>query len=326
MAARAGVSVAVASGVLHGARAEAAVRERVLRAVREIGYRPAPHTRPVHRPPLHLLGVQYNLQQPFHTDLVAAMQVAAERVGYRIDLGGVAPYHGERHVVDALLNQHCGALITLGSKATSTQLTELAAKVPVVVVARRLRPGVPTLDVVRTAEERGARQAVAHLVGLGHRDIVHIDGGRAPNAAERRGGYRVAMNVHGLGGHADVLSGGQTETDGAAAVRALLNAGGRVPTAVLTFNDRCALGAIDVLRSAGITIPGQVSVVAFADSRPSQDSPTALTAVVPDVSRLAEHSVGWAVARLEGRQTSGRETLVAPLLLPGATAAAARAD
>ncbi|MFI1213464.1 hypothetical protein ACH4UV_38495 [Streptomyces sp. NPDC020802] len=56
-------------------------------------------------------------------------------------------------------------------------------------MARRLRLAVLGLEVVRTADAEGARQTVDHLIALGHRDIAHIDGGRAPGAADRRRGY-----------------------------------------------------------------------------------------------------------------------------------------
>ncbi|MFF4274335.1 hypothetical protein [Streptomyces sp. NPDC001536] len=75
---------------------------------------------------------------------------------------------------------------------SAARLAELAAQLPVVSVARRLRPLTDVVDIVRAADDEGARQAVDHLVALHHRDIGHIDGGKAPGAADRRRGYKLA--------------------------------------------------------------------------------------------------------------------------------------
>ncbi|MER6565524.1 substrate-binding domain-containing protein [Streptomyces sp. NPDC001093] len=175
---------------------------------------------------------------------------------------------GERRAVDALLADRCEALILLGPQAPAARLAELAAQLPVVSVARRLRPPVPGLEVVRTADDAGARQAVDHLVALGHRAIAHIDAGRAPGAADRRRGCRTAMNRHGLAGHIRILPGGLTEEEGAGAARAL-SADRRRPTAVLAFNDRCATGVLDVFLRSGIAVPATCPWSAVDDSRTS---------------------------------------------------------
>ncbi|MPY61451.1 LacI family DNA-binding transcriptional regulator [Streptomyces spongiae] len=317
VAARAGVSVALVSIVMRGAKgAGAGTRERVLEAAREIGYRPDARARLLRSNRSRLLGVQFGLQHPFHADLVEGVYAAAEPAGYQIALSAVAPSRGERHAVESLLGDRCEALILLGPQAPAPRLAELAAQLPVVSVARRLRPAVPGVDVVRTADDEGARQAVDHLVSLGHRDIVHIDGGRAPGAADRRRGYRTAMNHHGLGDRTRVLPGGLTEEDGAAAVRSLLGDGPR-PTAVVAFNDRCATGVLDVLLRARVAVPGEMSVVGFDDSHLARLAHISLTTVGQDVRRLAELAVGRAVERVEGdgAAASGKETVIAPRLV-----------
>jgi len=81
------------------------------------------------------------------------------------------------------------------------------------------------------------RLAVDHLAELGHREIVHVDGARGPGAADRRNGYRTAMRRRGLTQR--IVPGGPSEEDGAAAARGLADV---PPTAVLTYNDRCAVG------------------------------------------------------------------------------------
>ncbi|MGP3961109.1 LacI family DNA-binding transcriptional regulator [Nonomuraea sp. 3N208] len=324
VAARAGVSTALVSIVMRGAKgASASTRERVLQAAKEIGYRPDARARLLRSSRSRLLGVQFGLQQPFHADLVEGVYAAAEAACYLVALSAVAPSRGERHAVETLLADRCEALILLGPQAPAAQLEELAARLPVVSVARRLGRASAGVDVVRTADDDGARQAVDHLVSLGHRDIAHIDGGRAPGAADRRRGYRTAMSRHGLFGQVRILGGGLTEEDGAAAARVLLN-GGPLPTAVLAFNDRCATGVLDTFLRARVAVPDEVSVVGFDNSHLARLAHIDLTTVAQDIPRLASLAVGRAIARLEGEPASGKDIVVAPRLVTRGTTAPPR--
>ena len=336
VAARAGVSTALVSIVMREAKgASAATRERVLQAARDIGYRPDARARLLRSQRSRLLGVQFGLQQPFHADLVEGIYAAAEPAGYEVALSAVAAGRGEQRAAETLLADRCEALVLLGPQAPAARLAELARQLPVVSVARRLRSPIPGLEVVRTADDEGARQAVDHLVGLGHRGIAHVDGGRAPGAADRRRGYRTAMNRHGLGEHIRVLPGGLTEEEGASAARVLLAARPR-PTAVLAFNDRCATGVLDVFLRSGVTVPGDISVVGFDDSHLARLAHIDLTTVGQDSARLARLAVGRAVARLEdvarlgevarleGEEAAAWEDVVAPRLVVRGTTGAPR--
>jgi DNA-binding LacI/PurR family transcriptional regulator len=319
VAARAGVSTALVSTVMRDTKgASAATRERILQAAKEIGYRPDARARLLRSHRSRLLGVQFGLQHPFHTDLVECLYAAAEPVGYQIALSAVAPSRSEQHAVESLLADRCEALILLGPQAPAARLAELAGQLPVVSVARRLRPSSGQVAVVRTADDEGARQAVDHLVGLGHRDIAHIDGGRAPGAADRRRGYRTAMTRHGLAEHIRVLPGGLTEDEGAAAASTLLTTRPR-PTAVVAFNDRCATGVLDTLLRSGVRVPAEISVIGFDDSRLARLAHIDLTTVGQDIPRLAELAVGRAVARLEGEPDPEGEIVIAPHLVVRST-------
>ncbi|MGN9846404.1 LacI family DNA-binding transcriptional regulator [Nonomuraea sp. H19] len=323
VAARADVSTALVSIVMRGAKgASPGTRERVLQAAREIGYRPDARARLLRSNRSRLLGVQFGLQHPFHADLVEGIYAAAEPAGYQVALSAVTAARNERHAVETLLADRCEALILLGPQVPAAQLAELAAQLPVVSVARRLRGTAAEVDVVRTADDEGARQAVDHLVALGHRDIAHIDGGRAPGAAERRRGYRTAMSRHGLFGQVRLLPGGLTEEDGAAAARALLDGSPR-PTAVLAFNDRCATGVLDTFLRAGLAVPGEISVVGFDNSRLARLAHIDLTTVGQDIPGLARLAVERAIARLEGEPVAVKEIVIAPRLIVRGTTAAA---
>ncbi|MER5788058.1 LacI family DNA-binding transcriptional regulator [Streptomyces sp. NPDC001980] len=321
VAARAGVSTALVSIVMRGVKgASTATRERVLRAAQEIGYRPDSRARLLRSNRTHLIGVQFEIQEPFHTDLVERLYSAAEAAGYQLALSAVAASRSERQAVESLLGDRCEALILVGPQAPAPRLAELAALLPVASVARRLRPAVPGVQVVRTADAEGARQAVDHLVALGHRDILHIDGGRAPGAAERRRGYRTAMTDHGLADRIRILPGGLTEQDGAAAARAIVDAA-PWPTAVLAFNDACATGLLGALFRAGVQVPGEISVVGFDDSRMARLPHIDLTTVAQDIPRIAELTVAAVTGRLEGNVPPSREDVVAPRLVVRGTTA-----
>jgi DNA-binding LacI/PurR family transcriptional regulator len=319
VAARAGVSVALVSIVIRGVRgASPESRQRIMRAADELGYRPDTRARLLRSRRSRLLGVVFGVQHPFHGDLVSGLYTAADRVDYQLTLSAVTPDRDDRRAVASLLQDRCEALILLGPQAPTGYLGELTARLPVVVVARAIRHR--AVDVVRTADDEGLRQAVDHLVGLGHRRIAHVDGGRAPGAAERRRGYRDAMHRHGLDAQAAVLPGGLTEEDGAAAARALLRTDRR-PTAVTVFNDRCAIGALDVLQRAGLSVPGDISVVGYDDSRLARLAHVDLTTVAQDTERLTTLAVHRAVDRLDATPVTRRELVVAPRLVVRSTTA-----
>jgi DNA-binding LacI/PurR family transcriptional regulator len=321
VAARAGVSTALVSIVMREAPgASAATRERVRAVADELGYRPDIRARLLRRSRSRLLGVVFGVQHAFHGDLVDGLYTAAERVGYELALSAVTPGRDERRAVASLLQDRCEALVLLGPQASTAQLAELAARLPVVVVARAVRHR--AVDVVRTDDAQGIAQAVDHLAGLGHRRIAHVDGGRAAGAAERRRGYAEALHRLGLGRHALVVPGGLGEDDGADAARALLDLPPeRRPTAVTVFNDRCATGVLDVLRAHGVAVPAALSVVGYDDSRLARLSHIDLTTIAQDAATMTELAVARAVARLDGTVTGEREQVVAPhLVVRGTTA------
>ena len=320
VAARAGVSTALVSTVIRDVPgASAATRQRILQAAEEIGYRPDARARLLRSNRSRLIGVTFGVQHAFHGDLVSGLYEAADAEGYEIALSAVTPRRDERRAVGSLLQDRCEAMILLGPDSPAGYLAELAGRCPVVVVARAVNGR--GVDVVRTADDEGLQQAVDHLVALGHRRIAHIDGGRAPGAAQRRRGYRQAMHRHGLDADILIVPGGLGEEDGAEAARQLL-ATVPSPTAVAVFNDRSATGLLDVFRNAGLSVPQDISVVGFDDSRLARLSHVDLTTVAQDAGRMATLAVARAIDRLDGTPTGGREIVIPQrLIFRGTTAA-----
>src|SRR5262249_9550258 len=142
--------------------------------------------------------------------------------------------------------------------------------------------------------------------GLGHHDVLHVDGGHHPISALRRQGYRAAMRRYGLGDHARVIAGGDSERDGHRAAAELLRH--ELPTAVCAFNDHCALGVIDALARAGVQVPGDCSVTGYDNSPVAQLTAIDLTSVSQEAAMLAQSAVRAAVGRLEGHVAGGTDT------------------
>ncbi|MEY9856200.1 DNA-binding LacI/PurR family transcriptional regulator [Catenulispora sp. GAS73] len=312
VATEAGVSVALVSIVMRGVPgASEATRQRVREVAARLGYQPDSRARRLRSGESRLLGVVFDVRHPFHHDMLTGLYEAAAKVDYELALSAVTPRRDERTAIEDLLRDRCAALIAIGPQLPAGELDLLTARLPVVAVFRHVhKRGV---DVVRTDDERGLRLAVDHLVELGHRSIVHVDGGRTAASAERRRGYLDAMGQHGLEEFARVLPGGFGEEDGARAARDLL--AGPVPTAIAMFNDLSAAGMLDVLRRSGLTVPGEVSVVGYDDASFSRLGHIDLTTVAQDVEALATLAVARAIARLDGAPVGRREVTVDPHLV-----------
>jgi DNA-binding LacI/PurR family transcriptional regulator len=297
VAERAGVSRALVSIVMRDVPgASDATRARVRQAADEIGYRPDARARLLRSQRSNLLGVVFTAGQEFHAGLVDGVYCAAEAHGYDVLLSCVTPHHGEAKAVRTLLDDRCEALLLIGTELPARDLAELDGRLPVVAVARKVRG----VDAVRSDDAVGAGLAVGHLAELGHSALTYLDGGRAPGAAERRKGVRRAAAAAGV--TVTIADGGITEHAGAAAATALIDAGSPFPTAVFAFNDRCALGFVDVAIRAGVRVPQQVSVVGYDDSPLAGLAHVDLTTVGQDSAQLAELAVHRAIERID---TSG---------------------
>ena len=148
----------------------------------------------------------------------------------------------------------------------------------------------------RKYEVQPARGSCRSERARGWDRILYLDGGRAPGAAERRRGYRRAARAAQLSEL--TLPGGLTEREGAAAASAMLE-WPELPSATFAFNDRCALGVMDVLIRSGFAVPQRVSVVGFDDSPLAGMAHIDLTTIRQDSTGLARAAVQRLVARLD---------------------------
>lgn len=322
----AGVSRALVSIVMRGAPgASETTRARVTEVADRLGYQPDVRARLLAKSSTRLLGVVYRIGALHHADVLGPIYDAAEQAGYEVILSGRTGRHDERKAVSTLLGYRCDALVILGPDSPEPDLGRLARSLPVVLVGRRIVHPEGSMDIVRTDEVAGMELAVRHLVGLGHRRIVHVDGEPGTIASDRRRGYRTAMNRAGLQAEIDVVDGEGTIGGGRQAGTAILARKPR-PTAVIAFNDEAAWGVMRVLGDGGVRIPDDLSLVGYDGSPLARMAPRELTTIHQDADALGRQAVRLAVGRLEGTGGGVVDKVLEPSLVPGETTAPPHAD
>ena len=319
----AGVSRPLVSIVVRGVPgASPETRERILRIAEEMGYRPHTAAQVLRRDRSHNVGVVFTPRQPFEVEIVEGIYPSAEMRGYQVILSAMTPARDADRAVEELLGYRSEAVILVGLELRQEWLDRLTEKVPVVRIGRHMDGS--GADVVHSADDVGVREAVEFLLGLGHRQIVHVDGGDMPGADDRRAGYLSTMRLHGLATEIRVIPGDYTEEGGARAAMTLLDQG-NLPTAVVAGNDWSAFGLLTTLSRQGVKVPEDISVVGYDDSRLAQLPFVQLSSVRQDAGLMAEMAVRAADERLRGVRAMPREFILQPQFVPRGTTGAARA-
>jgi DNA-binding LacI/PurR family transcriptional regulator len=324
VAREAGVSRALVSLVFRGKpHVSEQRRAAVIAAADRLGYRlNAAASSLASRESRVVALVVNDLSNPYLVEGAEALQEHVEATGRRLILGVAKRDAGrEQSVIDALLQHRPDALVLGGTVLAPAALSRIGQQLPTLVIGRVVRDA--HVDCIAVDDARGAALVVDHLVDLGHRDILHVDGGSGAGAAPRRAGYRKAMTRRGLAGHIEVVAGDFTEEAGARAARHLLDRDA-LPTAVFAADDLVAIGILDVLRTAGVAVPEQVSVVGFDDSSIARLQAISLTSVSQPVEHMSALAVEQVIARIEHRSAAYRTTVVAPQLVVRGTSAAPR--
>jgi DNA-binding LacI/PurR family transcriptional regulator len=298
-------------------------RKRVRRAAAELGYSPNIAARTLRQASSKYLGVAFVPSHATEPDIVASIYPEALKRGYNVVLSAETSTRYNGQAVDELLGYRSEAIILIG--AVETRVIEALVRrtsVPVVSVGAGVRN--PLYDIVRSAGDLGIDSAVDHLAELGHTDIVYINSESMAPAPLRLLGYNGAMARLGLRPQVITVSGDYTEESGSIGARQLL-AKGRLPTALVAANDQAAMGAMQVLLRAGLSIPDDISVTGYDDSRFARLSAVDLTTVRQDPTEMGQAAVDAALRRIVDPTLEPTEFVIDPqLVVRGSTAAPKR--
>ena len=294
VASRSGVSTATVSRVLSGATSSRpTTRARVLAAAKELDYKPSAVARALKVQATRTIGLLIaDIQNPFFPQLVSAVEAEAVDRGYGLVLCNPSDDPArELAALDLLIERRVDGIMVASSRAMrrhASLLREIG--VPVVLLNSGRVEGLPSID---TAQRRGARLGAEHLLELGHRRIGHISAPRTnAAAADRLAGARDAVRAFGEDAELFVADGDSHVEGGAAAATRLVTIARC--TGIVCYNDLTAIGALRGVRSAGLRVPEEVSIVGFDDI----DLAAWIDPPLTTVRQPTEAMGRWAVERL----------------------------
>jgi LacI family transcriptional regulator len=323
----AGVHPATASRALNEATRSlvtASTAQRVAAAAEELAYRPNPIARGLRTSRSFTIGVVIpDLTNPLFPPIVRGIEDTLIASGYgALAMNTDNDEARERNAIETLRAREVDGFITATAHRDDDALVELIETgIPLALVNRRLPER--RLPVAAVDDRKGIREAVTHLVELGHERIAHVGVSRALSTGSlRHEGFVEAMTAMGLEPDPDLILLGTsfTEPEGARMCGELLDAG-RDMTAIVAANDLIALGCYDALEARGVACPAEISVVGFNDMPFVARFTPPLTTV-----RIPHYEMGVAAAqllleRIESPDGPPREVLLEPrLVVRGSTA------
>lgn len=314
-----GVSISTVSLVFNSPKAVApTTRERVEKAVQELGYRPNATARSLNLNRVGSIGLMVpDLSNPYFVNIIAGVEWEARQRGNLLVVGATDWQTSAEEQYSGLLTTRRldGVIVASGSGLPPTALVQMASSEPVVFVDER----VAGFDghFVGVDNRRAAREAAAYVFGLGHRRVGIIGGPLGLWTAEQRlAGYREAAVAAGI--DADlipVVHGDYRVESGEEAARRLLEQPDARPTALLIANDMMAMGAIAYCRGAGLAIPRDVGVVGFDDIPAASLISPPLTTVRQPGRELGIAAARLLLDRVDGREGERQVTLPADLII-----------
>jgi LacI family transcriptional regulator len=290
-----------------------AMRERVLAAVEELGYRPDLLAQGLRRGATHTVGFLVgDISNPLLAEIVKGAEGRLREEGYSLLLSNSERDSALEAEYVHLFSQRRvdGLILSLASEtepATLEALAELEA--PYVLLDRELANDRRASRVL--ADHRaGLRAAVGHLLALGHREIGLIAGVELRPTRERIAGAREAYAERGIPDRLQVITGDFTSENGERGSRELLDRA-VAPTALVAGGNQILIGVLRTLQQRGLRFPADVSLVTCDDTEITTVLDPPIGAVSRDNLAAGRAAAGLLLRRL-GEPDSEPETITLP--------------
>lgn len=321
-----GVAQSTVSNALLGkAHVSAPTRQRVQEASDRLGYRPSPVAQALRHQRSFTVGVlMADIANPSYPEVFRGIEDVLLTASCKIFLCNTDGREDKQLAyMHDLIDRRVDGLILVSQHLDGDGFAALMQRAPSTVTVHR-RGGRFPIDYVGLDNRDGIRQAVDHLVALGHQRIAFMRGPTGSTAViERQQGYRRALAAHGLAvTEALVVPAPYTFEGGRDAAIALM-ALPEFPTAVIASSDLSAIGAVHAFMAAGRQVPGDISVVGLDNiylAALPQINLTTIDYAKREVGAAAAHLLLQRIQGTGGAQRPRREIFRMRLVVRGSTA------
>ncbi len=311
-----GLSPATISVVLNdvpGRSIPQVTRDRIKAAAKKLNYQPSLLARSLRNRQTHTIGILVpELGEGYHTQVLSGIGDHLVQEGYFY----FTAHH--RHKPE-LVEEYARLLVGRGAEALILVDTSFTHNFPVPAVGVAAHRRIPGVTNVIVDQARAAELALEHLHTLGHRTIAFMRGQPFSSDSEdrwrgiERAAKRLSLRI-------DPSLVVQLDKDlttpelGYPVVKQLLTAGKRF-TALFSFNDIAAIGAIRALRDAGLRVPDDVSVLGFDDIHAAAFITPSLTTIRQPLDELGRTAARVILSRIRGEKEYGDQVAVEPTLI-----------
>ena len=324
VAREAGVSVSTASRAVNGQPfVSAEVRERVLAATEELGYRPDFAARSMRTGTTGAVGlVVSDISNPLFATIARAADHALSPRGYALMVANSAndPEH-EAELIAAFRQRRLDGLMIATADEGAAGLAGRIDSFQASVLLDREVPDARA-DAVLSDHAQGLAEALRHLVGLGHRRVALIAGmdkqrgGRVRIKTFLREGAELGLELD----DALLREGELTVADGYRAVKEIL-ALPRPPSAIIAGNNQLFAGMFAAIRDLGVRIPFDLSVVACEETEITTLHVPPLDVVRRDIDELGREAAKLVLERLDSPRRRRRHVTLPTMFEPRGSSA-----
>ncbi|WP_417450138.1 LacI family DNA-binding transcriptional regulator [Kordiimonas sp.] len=313
VAKKAGVSVATVSRAMQKPDVVSEkTRKKVEEAAREVEYKPNMMAQVFRSKKTYsILVLVPDMSNPFFARVISGIQKAARARGYNVVLGNtLSNPKTEQELAQLLLTSQTDGIIQLSARyPLGPREKEAGQTLPIVNCCECVDDD--SMPTVRLDNKEAAKAIVNYLIGLGHRRIGVIAGPpHSPLTRERMAGYQEALASQGIDFNENLVVEGDYSLDSGEQGAGHLLARGRAPTALFCFNDEMAFGAMRGIKTAGLSVPGDVSVAGFDDLPFSKYMEPALTSVRQPSEEFGPAAVNQLFKLIDGEAIKRRHQLM----------------
>jgi LacI family transcriptional regulator, repressor for deo operon, udp, cdd, tsx, nupC, and nupG len=305
----ANVSTATVSRVIQNPSAvKEKTRIKVLQAIEELNYQPNILARYFRRTETKTILVMVpSIMNNVFPQMIAGIDLIANQYGYKVLLGNTYQDPEKAYsYIEELKQKQVDGMILLTTKLDNDVIKDIADCYPVVLTSDFIEGlNVPTVAIDNISS---SREAVEHLLQLGHRRVGMITGPlNSLLSRDRLKGYRQALLANEIAIESVLIQEGDHSYDSGYNQMNKFLALDEQPTAIFAANDSMAMGAVKAVKAQGLRVPEDVAVVGFDNIQFSEIFEPALTTIAQPLIEMGKRSMELLLKQIKGEPLTKKQ-------------------